>query len=67
MYILHSNDEALDKFKFYKSEVKLQFYDLIKKPHTDSGGEYYDPSYLQSVGIIHETATPYTPQQNGIS
>ncbi|GJZ96151.1 zinc finger, CCHC-type containing protein, partial [Tanacetum coccineum] len=23
--------------------------------------------YFQSVGIIHETTTPYTPQQNGIS
>ncbi|GJX67112.1 zinc finger, CCHC-type containing protein [Tanacetum coccineum] len=28
------------------------------------GGEYYDPIFFQSVGIIHETTTPYTPQQN---
>ncbi|GJU92025.1 zinc finger, CCHC-type containing protein [Tanacetum coccineum] len=26
-----------------------------------------DTLYFQSVGIIHETAAPYTPQQNGIS
>ncbi|GKA14639.1 zinc finger, CCHC-type containing protein [Tanacetum coccineum] len=31
------------------------------------GGEYYDPSYFQSVGIIHQTTAPYTPQQNGVS
>ncbi|GJU85406.1 zinc finger, CCHC-type containing protein [Tanacetum coccineum] len=34
---------------------------------TDRGGEYMDTMYFQSVGIIHETTAPYTPQQNGIS
>ncbi|GJU03368.1 zinc finger, CCHC-type containing protein [Tanacetum coccineum] len=34
---------------------------------TDRGGEYMDTLYFQSVGIIHETTAPYTPQQNGIS
>ncbi|GJY97913.1 zinc finger, CCHC-type containing protein, partial [Tanacetum coccineum] len=34
---------------------------------TDWGGEYMDTMYFQSVGIIHETTAPYTPQQNGIS
>ena len=24
-----------------------------------------DSQYFQSVGIIHETTAPYTPQQNG--
>nr|GEX08566.1 zinc finger, CCHC-type [Tanacetum cinerariifolium] len=31
------------------------------------GGEYYDPVFFQSVGIIHETIAPYTPQQNGVA
>ncbi|GJR34521.1 hypothetical protein Tco_1210205 [Tanacetum coccineum] len=37
------------------------------KNSKDRGGEYYDPSYFQSLGIIHQTMAPYTPQQNGVS
>ncbi|KAI3772173.1 hypothetical protein L6452_03354 [Arctium lappa] len=40
---------------------------LIKCLCTDRGGEYYDPVFFQSVGIIHETTAPYTPQQNGMA
>ncbi|CAA7042757.1 unnamed protein product [Microthlaspi erraticum] len=61
------HDEALEKFKVYKTEVELQQSNLIKKLRTDRGGEYYDPAYFQSVGIIHEVTAPYTPQQNGVS
>ncbi|CAA7030319.1 unnamed protein product [Microthlaspi erraticum] len=62
-----AKDEALEKFKVYKTEVELQQSNLIKKLRTDRGGEYYDPAYFQSVGIIHEVTAPYTPQQNGVS
>ncbi|CAM8990027.1 unnamed protein product [Rhodiola kirilowii] len=67
VYLLHSKDEALDKFKIYNSEVELQKRISIKKLRTDKGGEYFNPSYFQSVGIIHETTAPYTPHQNGVS
>ncbi|GKC16440.1 zinc finger, CCHC-type containing protein [Tanacetum coccineum] len=66
VYLCHAKDEALDKFKIYKTEVELQQNDLIKTLRTDKGGEYYDPVYFQSIGIIHETTAPYTPQQNGV-
>ncbi|GJW26255.1 zinc finger, CCHC-type containing protein [Tanacetum coccineum] len=67
VYLLHSKDEALDKFKVFKTEVELQQGSQIKRFRTDRGGEYMDTLYFQSVGIIHETTAPYTPQQNGIS
>ncbi|GJU94816.1 zinc finger, CCHC-type containing protein [Tanacetum coccineum] len=67
VYLLHAKDEALDKFRIYKTEVELQQNDLIKTLRTDRGGEYYDPIFFQSVGIIHETTAPYTPQQNGVA
>ncbi|GKE77721.1 zinc finger, CCHC-type containing protein [Tanacetum coccineum] len=67
VYLLHSKDEALDKFKVFKTEVELQQGSLIKRFRTDRGGEYMDTLYFQSIGIIHETTAPYTSQQNGIS
>ncbi|GJS02680.1 zinc finger, CCHC-type containing protein [Tanacetum coccineum] len=67
VYLLHTKEEALDKFKVFKTEVELQQGSLIKSFRTDRGGEYMDTLYFQSVGIIHETTAPYTPQQNGIS
>ncbi|GJQ99262.1 zinc finger, CCHC-type containing protein [Tanacetum coccineum] len=67
VYLLHSKDEALDKFKVFKTKVELQQGSLIKRFRTDREGEYMDTLYFQSVGMIHETTAPYTPQQNGIS
>ena len=68
VYLLHAKDEALDSFKIYKEEVELHHHGtLIKNLRTDRGGEYYDPVYFQSTGIIHQTTAPYTPQQNGVA
>ena len=67
VYLLHSKDEALDKFKIYKTEVELQLNNSVKCLRTDRGGEYMNPQYFQSVGIIHETTAPYTPQQKGVA
>nr|GEU71132.1 zinc finger, CCHC-type [Tanacetum cinerariifolium] len=65
VYLLHAKDEALDKFRIYKTEVELQQNDLIKTLRTDRGGEY-DLVFFQYVGIIHETTSPCAPQQNGV-
>ncbi|GKB06452.1 zinc finger, CCHC-type containing protein [Tanacetum coccineum] len=38
VYLLHTKDEALDKFKVFKTEVELQQGSLIKRFRTDRGG-----------------------------
>ena len=62
VYLVHSKSEALDRFKAYKTEVELQTGTKIKRLRTDRGGEYMDLEYFKSVGIVHETTAPYTPQ-----
>ncbi|GKF37382.1 zinc finger, CCHC-type containing protein, partial [Tanacetum coccineum] len=37
VYLLHSKDEALDKFKVFKTEVELQQGSQIKRFRTDRG------------------------------
>ncbi|GKC55796.1 zinc finger, CCHC-type containing protein [Tanacetum coccineum] len=54
VYLLHTKDEALDKFKVFKTEVKLQQGSQIKRFRTDRGAEYMDTLYFQSVSIVHE-------------
>ncbi|GJZ73294.1 zinc finger, CCHC-type containing protein [Tanacetum coccineum] len=58
-------DEALDKFKVFKTEVELQQGSLIKRFRTDRRSKYMDTLYFQSVDI--NMTAPYTPQQNDIS
>ncbi|GJY32025.1 zinc finger, CCHC-type containing protein [Tanacetum coccineum] len=49
VYLLHSKDEALDKFKVLKTKVELQLGSLIKRFRTDRGGEYMDTLNFQAV------------------
>ncbi|GJZ64303.1 hypothetical protein Tco_0620724, partial [Tanacetum coccineum] len=50
VYLLHNKDEALDKFKVFKTEVELLQGSLIKRFRTDRGSEYMDTLYFESVG-----------------
>ena len=67
VYLHHSKSEALERFKAYKTEVELQTKNKIKRLRSNRGGEYIALEYFESVGIIHETIAPYTPQQNGVA
>ena len=43
---------------------------MIKRFRTDRGKEYDTlglNNYIQSLGVVHETTTPYSPSSNGVA
>nr|KAJ0209141.1 hypothetical protein LSAT_V11C400183740 [Lactuca sativa] len=64
IYLLHSKDEALDKFKIYKQQVELHKNELIKVLRTNRGGEYYDPLYFESTACYILNRTPNKRSKN---
>ena len=68
--MLQRKSDVFQKFKEYEAEVTNFTGNRIKALRTDNGGEYKSvqcEAYLKSKGIRHETTTPFTPQQNGVS
>lgn len=69
VYFLRNKSDALEKFKEFRNEVENQLEARIKVLRTDNGLEYVNNNfsdYLKSCGIIHQTTTPYTPEQMGL-
>ena len=69
VYLMRNKDESFDMFKRYKNEVENQKNRKIKILQSDRGGEYFPNDFsmfCEKHGMIHESSTPYTPQQNGL-
>lgn len=67
--IKHRSD-VFNKFKEFKTMVERQLNLTIKCLRIDNGREYLSnefTSLLTKCGIIHQSSTPYTPQQNGLA
>ena len=67
VYLLHSKDQVLDKFKIYETEVENFCDTKIKCLRSDKGGECVFSEFCEYVGIVHETNIAYTPQQNDVA
>ena len=70
VYMPQRKSDVFQKFKEYEVDVSNFTGRRIKALRADNGGEYTSvqyEAYLKSKGIRHETTTPFTPQQNGVS
>jgi hypothetical protein len=70
VYLLKNKSDAFEKFQEFLKEVENQFLRKIKRFRSDRGREYESigfNSYVQSLGIIHETTPPYSPASNGVA
>ena len=57
-------------FKLFKTLVENQLERKIKILQSDRGGEYFPnefSDFYEENGLIHQTTTSYTPQQNGLA
>ena len=70
VYLLKNKSDAFDKFKEFLLEVENQFGKKVKQIRSDRGREYESTgfnSFVQLLGIIHETTPPYSPASNGVA
>ena len=70
VYLLKNKSDAFEKFQDFLKEVENQFGRKIKRIRSDRGCEYESiafNSFVQSLGIIHETTAPYSPASNGVA
>ncbi|KAH9668944.1 hypothetical protein KPL70_021590 [Citrus sinensis] len=70
IYILKTKDQALEKFKVWKSLVENQSGFKLKCLRTDNGLEFYSKEfeeYCQKHGIKRHKTVRFTPQQNGLA
>ena len=70
LYPLKHKSQAYTTFVTFEKMVKTQFNSHVKLFRSDNGKEYVNNifgQFLQSLGIIHQTSCPYTPEQNGVA
>ncbi|BFG20494.1 hypothetical protein CerSpe_067680 [Prunus speciosa] len=70
VFLLKNKHDVASILPEFCTMVSTQFHAQIKVFRTDNGGEYVNNtfvSFFHAQGIIHQTTTPFTPQQNGVS
>ncbi|CAL9012439.1 unnamed protein product [Prunus brigantina] len=70
VFLLKNKHDVASILPEFYTMVSTQFHAQVKVFRTDNGGEYVNnslASFFRAQGIIHQTTTPFTPQQNGVS
>lgn len=70
MYLLKSKGDVFPTFVSFQKMVETQFDKKIRVLRSDNGREYVSnafSSFLDQLGIIHQTTCFSTPEQNGVA
>lgn len=70
IYLLKSKAEVQARFADFVQLMETQIGVKVKCIRTDNGGEYTSGrfnAFCANNGIVHQTSSPYTPQQNGLA
>jgi transposase InsO family protein len=70
LYFLKHKSDVCSVFQVFHKMITTQFNTPIKIVRSDNGGEYHNSiltNFMKSVGILHQTSCPNTPQQNGVA
>ncbi|CAL8141056.1 unnamed protein product [Prunus armeniaca] len=70
VFLLKNKHDVASILPEFCTMVSTQFNAQGKVFQTDNGGEYVNntlASFFRAQGIIHQTTTSFTPQQNGVS
>lgn len=68
VFLFSSKTQVPSFIKNFTVYVKNQLSKSVKVIQSDNGTEFTNndvQNYLQSLGIVHHTSCPHTPQQNG--
>lgn len=67
--LLQSKSEVIVVLKDFLFRIKNQFGVCVKILRSDNGKEFFNSQCTElfsSLGIIHQSSSPYTSQQNGV-
>ncbi|CAL8085207.1 unnamed protein product [Prunus armeniaca] len=70
VFLLKNKHDVVSILPEFYTIVSTQFHARVKVFRTDNGGQYVNntlTSFFRARGIIHQTTTLFTPQQNDVS
>ena len=80
VYFMKHKNEALQIYNQWKKDIQTVFWlevgqedhseSYVKWIHSDGGTEYVNKAFqdqLKTGGTLHETSSPYMPEQNGLA
>ena len=68
--VLENKSQAFQHFRAYVKRAEKTTDRKLKAIRTDNGKEFINrefKAFCVSEGIVHQTTTPYTPEQNGVA